>query len=347
MKTAIFRDPLFRLHSHGPAHPERAERLDAIDRAVKKFPHAEDLIEMAGRDATGEEISWVHDDDYIRRMADTAKRERTYIDPDTSPNSHSYPAAVRAAGTAIAATEALFSGACNSSFAFVRPPGHHAEYDRAMGFCLFNNIAIAAEYARRRHHLNRVLIVDWDVHHGNGTMKTFYDRESVLYASLHQYPHYPGTGTIDEIGRGHGRGYTLNVPLRAGMEDQEYLAVFRDILVPVALEYSPELVMISAGFDAHARDPLADMQLTDDAYARMTQALLDVAEKCCGGKVVVVLEGGYNLDALASGTTAVLTQLCGHGSRDWREGLQPAGGYISRIEKDVRACLCDYWRCLR
>lgn len=379
MNVGILRDPLFLRHDHGPAHPERPERLQAVDRAIDDFPFPEVLEEIVGRDATLDEIESIHDAEYVERIAQTANRERTYIDPDTSPNGYSYAAAVRGAGAAISAVDYVMSTSsepvparaahapapnpatprigsaasaisivpCRSAFAFVRPPGHHAERDRAMGFCLFNNAAIAAVYALRAHHLSRVLILDWDVHHGNGTMKSFYDSDSVLYVSLHQYPHYPGTGTVDEIGKGRGRGFTLNLPLRTGMEDQEYLALFRDLIVPVSEEFGPEIVVVSCGFDAHERDPLADMQLTDDAYSRMTQAMMEVASHHSDGRLVFVLEGGYNLDAIASGTTAVLAQLGGHGDQDWRRGLLSTGGYIGRIEKDVRANLSAYWRCLR
>ncbi|MBN1836938.1 MAG: histone deacetylase, partial [Spirochaetales bacterium] len=211
-KVAIVRDPLYKKHSNGPWHPESPQRLEAIDGMLAAFPRRGELEEVPARDASFEELARIHTEGYIRRIEATRERDETVLDPDTSANRDSWAAAVRAAGGAIAAVDALLEGRAAGSFAFLRPPGHHAEADQARGFCIFNNIAVAAAHALEARGLERILIVDWDVHHGNGTMHSFYDTPRVLYMSTHQYPHYPGTGRVEEIGRGEGQGYTVNVP---------------------------------------------------------------------------------------------------------------------------------------
>jgi acetoin utilization deacetylase AcuC-like enzyme len=199
----------------------------------------------------------------------------------------------------------------DNGFAFVRPPGHHAERERAMGFCLFNNVAVGAEYLRRRHGLDRVLIVDWDVHHGNGTQHMFENDPGVLYVSTHQYPYYPGTGAMHEAGEGEGEGFTLNVPFPGGFGDAEYADAFRTVILPVAEEYQPEFVLVSAGFDPHYRDPLASMNVTEAGFAAMARGLVDLAGRVCGGRCVAILEGGYDLTAIRDSASAVLSELQG------------------------------------
>jgi acetoin utilization deacetylase AcuC-like enzyme len=221
------------------------------------------------------------------------------LDPDTCISPDSYRVALLAVGGALLAVDQVVEGRPDNAFVALRPPGHHAERERAMGFCLFNNVAIAARYAQRRYGLKRVLIVDWDVHHGNGTQHTFEDDPSVLFFSTHQFPFYPGTGRTSERGTGAGLGYTLNVPLAAGCGDNEYRQVFEKILYPAAQAFEPQLVLVSAGFDAHRNDPLASMNVTEDGYAHMTSIVRDIAERYCEGRLVSLLEGGYNLEALA------------------------------------------------
>ena len=313
-RVGLARDPRFLLHSNGPGHPESAQRLQAIDRMLARSPFRDQLQALPPRDATPEELSWVHDDAYIRRLAETRGVPRTTLDPDTSANAHSFESAVRAAGGVISCVEAVVRGGLTAAFALVRPPGHHAEADRAMGFCLFNNVAVGAEYALRRLGLERVLVVDWDVHHGNGTMHSFYETNRVLFFSAHQYPYYPGTGAIGEIGAGPGKGHTVNVPLPAGQGDEEYAAIFQRILVPIAREYKPQIILVSAGFDIARGDPLADMQVTSAGFARMTELLLDLSAEFCPGRLVFTLEGGYALDSLAGGVSAVLETLVGYGT---------------------------------
>jgi acetoin utilization deacetylase AcuC-like enzyme len=305
------------------------------------FALRDQLDFLLARDAGFEELARVHDEGYIRRIEATRGRELTVLDPDTSACSGSYAAALRAAGGVLSAVEAVLGGGYAGAFAAVRPPGHHAEADRAMGFCLFNNAAVAARSAVERHGLRRVLLVDWDVHHGNGSMHSFYECPEVLYFSVHQYPHYPGTGRVEEVGRGPGEGYTVNVPLPGGQGDTEYLAVFRELLRPLALAYRPELILISAGFDIHRDDPLADMRVTEAGFAWMARALREVAEACCPGRLVFTLEGGYDLAALASGVAAVLRTLLGEDPPPL--GAQPADQSTRSVIARRRAQLAPQW----
>jgi acetoin utilization deacetylase AcuC-like enzyme len=341
--VAIVRDPIYLKHSNGPMHPEGPERLLVIDSMLSEFPLKEQLTDIPPRDATFEELAWIHDENYIRRIEQTRESRFTVLDPDTSATSDSYAASLRAAGGTVEAAAAVLRGRFPAAFAFVRPPGHHAEAGRAMGFCLFNNVAVAAAYALRRHDLKRVLIVDWDVHHGNGTMHSFYDMDDVLYFSVHQYPHYPGTGRIDEIGRGAGQGYTVNVPLCGGQGDEDYLFVFREILVPVAREYNPELILVSAGFDTHRNDPLASMGLSSSGYGLLTAVLQDLAEECCPGRIAFTLEGGYDHTALSEGVADVLQTLIS-GRGEYSESMDGVGDETRQVTEEVRRVLSPHWK---
>lgn len=343
IKIAIVRDPIYLKHSNGPGHPESPERLKAIDKLLKNFPWKSRIIDIPARQATFDELAWVHDSDYIKRIEMTKERSFTMLDPDTGAASDSYSAAVRAAGGTMEAINAVLTGQFDSAFAFVRPPGHHAEAGRAMGFCLFNNVAIGALYAIKAHDLKRVLIVDWDVHHGNGTMNCFYNCNQVIYFSIHQYPHYPGTGHIDDTGGDGGEGYTVNVPVRGGQGDAEYMAILHDIFQPITGEFAPQLILISAGFDAHQNDPLANMELTSKGYGLMTAAIMEVAAECCTGKIVLVLEGGYSLSALAEGISNVLQALLGEQPEPSKE-LQPVNIYIANVIEDVISLQKPYWK---
>jgi len=343
--VAIVRDPIYLKHSNGPLHPEGPERLLVIDRMLAEFPLKGHLVDISPRDATFEELAWIHDEKYIRRIEQTRESKFTVLDPDTSATSDSYAAALRAAGGTIEAAEAVLSERFPAAFAFVRPPGHHAEAGRAMGFCLFNNVAVAAAYALRRHDLKRVLIVDWDVHHGNGTMHSFYDTDGVLYFSIHQYPHYPFTGRIDEIGRGAGRGYTVNVPLNGGQGDADYLFLFREILVPVARRYNPELILVSAGFDTHRNDPLASMGVSSSGYGLLTAVLQELAEQCCPGRIAFTLEGGYDHTALSEGVAGVLSSLVQGRDRSRDAGVEePAAS--THIDSETRQVVQEVRRVL-
>jgi len=311
---AIIKDDRYLEHSAGEGHPESPNRLRVIHDLIAKEFSELPLIEP--RLATEDELSSVHDPFYIQTVANTEGRAFSRLDADTGLSARSYEIARLAAGGLLNAVDTLLTphSALNTPhaiFAFVRPPGHHAERGRGMGFCLFNNIAIAAEYAIEKHGLKRILIVDWDLHHGNGTQKAFYDRKDVLFFSSHQYPHYPGSGSFDEVGSGKGEGFTVNAPFPSGFGDTEYLAVYDRILKPIALEYKPELVLVSAGFDPYVKDPLGGMEVTGDGFGNLASIVREVADATCGGKVLLTLEGGYNPDGLREGVRSVLQALTG------------------------------------
>jgi acetoin utilization deacetylase AcuC-like enzyme len=275
---------------------------------AQEFERDRRVLRIDARKATRAQIEAVHDAAHFESIASTAGMHALSLDPDTYTSQASFETALLAAGGCIAMVDAVLEGTVRNGIALVRPPGHHAERNRAMGFCLFNNIAVAAAHARHQG-LNRVLIVDWDVHHGNGTQAIFEEDPSVFFISLHQYPLYPGTGAATEMGTGAGRGFTLNIPMRAGCGDEEYGAQFRERVMPAAKSFAPELVLISAGFDAHAKDPLGGMRVTEEGFADMARQLLSLARESCEGKIVAVLEGGYNLEALRSSVRAVAQEL--------------------------------------
>jgi acetoin utilization deacetylase AcuC-like enzyme len=339
--TIVITDRRFLEHDPGFGHPESPARLDAVQADLARAPLAGVTVE-APRAATDAEIEAVHPAAYREALAALAGR-RAQLDPDTATSPGSWDAARLAAGAAVEAALATLNGRARNAFALVRPPGHHAEPDRAMGFCLLNNAAIAAEAARRAG-AARVVIVDWDVHHGNGTQDIFADRDDVLYMSVHQYPFYPGTGAADEVGVGAGRGATVNAPLPGGQGDADYGAVFHDLFLPAARAFRPELVIVSAGFDAHARDPLAGMRVSERGFAAMASALTQLADETCGGKMALMLEGGYDLPALTASVRATLEVLTGrredfpggpqtttlHAIDDAREALRAAGRVVPR-----------------
>ena len=344
MSLGIVRDPSYLEHSNGAGHPERRERLEAIDTMLDQFDRRDELMDIPARDATDEELGWVHDPGHIRAVAASRGEGFTMFTMDTFATAGSHQAALRAAGGAMCGVEAVLGGGCNASFVFPRPPGHHAERGGAMGFCLFNNVAVAAEYALRKQGAERVLILDWDVHHGNGTMHSFYDSSQVMYQSLHEYPHFPGTGRVDEIGAGKGRGYTVGVPLTGGQNDEDYLYVFERLLMPLATEFAPDLVLISAGFDCDGRDPLASMSLTSESFGRMASAVMETATACSAG-VVAVLEGGYDLRALREGVEHVLRALLGT-PYAWRDAQPGMSRPAVRVVKEAVEYLAPHWRCL-
>jgi acetoin utilization deacetylase AcuC-like enzyme len=308
MSLILISSPRFAEHHTPPGHPERPERAEVMDVIADRWRQQAGEV-VAPRAATREQLLRVHDGEYVRGISETAGRV-VALDPDTYTSPETYEIALTAAGAAIDAVERVMSGSDNVSFALVRPPGHHAERGRAMGFCLFNNVAVAAAHA---HTLGarRVAIVDYDVHHGNGTQHVFESNPDVLYASTHQFPFYPGTGAADEVGVGQGGGFTVNLPMERGAVSEDYRLVFAEVVLPVVRQFKPDLVLVSAGFDAHERDPIANMRLPTGAFAAMTMELRTVAEECCKGRLVLVTEGGYDLQALAASLATVVETLAG------------------------------------
>ena len=304
-KTGLVYHPAYLEHDMGMGHPESPNRLRAIMQQLEQSGTLAQLTRIEPRMAEDEWITRVHTAAYLASLKQHAPASgRVSLDPDTSMSPGSLTAAYLATGGALAAVDAIMTKQVDHVFCAVRPPGHHAEATRAMGFCLLNNVAIAARYAQKKHGLSRVLIVDWDVHHGNGTQHSFEDDPSVLFFSTHQFPHYPGTGRESERGRGAGEGYTINVPMEAGEGDDEYRAIFHKVLVPAAEQFKPELVIISAGFDAHKDDPLASMGLTEAGYAELTGIVAGIAKQYAQGRILSSLEGGYNFTALVASVDA-------------------------------------------
>ncbi len=311
--TGIVRDDLFIEHDPGEWHPESPLRLKAIHKLLdsRDWP---DVKVLERRQASREEICLVHTPQHFDQIARTDGQDGVALDPDTHVSAKSFQAALYAAGGLIHLTEQVVDSGLTNGFALVRPPGHHAEASRAMGFCLFNNVAVAAAWALKHKGLSRVMIVDWDLHHGNGTQHSFYADRKVLYLSTHQYPFYPGSGALDETGAGNGHGFTVNIPLGWGHGDREYVSIFKNVALPLARAYQPELILVSAGFDIYRGDPLGGMQVTTDGFAALTRILKTMAEEICGGRLVLTLEGGYNIEAQAEGVGKVIDVLAGHGT---------------------------------
>src|SRR5437899_98960 len=300
MTTAIVHHPVFEKHDTGPHHPEKPERYTTVMKALRADEQLwSDIVEVEAEEARRGYIQACHTPQHFKHVEEAVREGLGYLDADTMISMHSLEAALRGAGAACQAVDAIMEGAARNAFVPVRPPGHHATPDRAMGFCLFNNVGIAARYAQSRYkEIERVAIIDWDVHHGNGTQGIFYDDPSVFYFSMHQYPWYPGTGTRSETGHGRGRGYTLNLPLRAMTPTIEQRRGFDAAITDIAAKFVPDLILISAGFDSHESDPLGQLLLTDRDFVEMTQVLKQWAAESCGGRIVSCMEGGYNLSTL-------------------------------------------------
>ena len=332
--TGVVIDQDYLKHFPGASHPERPERVRVLlDLAAGLEPVKFKLLPP--RAATRAEIEAVHGADHIRLVESTSTVNQYALDGDTITSRDSFGVALLAVGGFLNLLDAIAVGESANGIALVRPPGHHALRDRAMGFCLFNTIAIGAEYLKRRHGVKRIMIVDWDVHHGNGTQDAFFSDPSVLFVSTHQFPFYPGTGAVTEIGAGAGAGYTINVPLPAGCADREYLQVFQHIIAPAAEKFRPEWILVSAGFDPHRRDPLGGMEVTEQGFGAMARALLSQSRKFAGGRIALLLEGGYDLAGLRNSVAQVLAELQTPQSAT-AESLALAG---SRIEPVIRRVL--------
>jgi acetoin utilization deacetylase AcuC-like enzyme len=339
VSLTLLTSPQFGDHLTPPGHPERVERFEVMQVVASEFKARGGRV-IQPRRATDQEIERIHDAEYVSRIKATAGRA-VALDADTFTSPHTYEVACLAAGAPVGAVDLVLDAKPGArALALVRPPGHHAERNRAMGFCFFNSIAIAAARARARG-LARVAIVDYDVHHGNGTQWSFYDDPSVLFISSHQYPFYPGTGAAGDTGRDTGKGFTINLPMAAGATDADFERVYTKVALPVLSRFRPELILISAGFDAHMDDPLGGMRLTAPYFGRLTAAIVKVAEEYCQGRVVAVTEGGYDLAGLAESLGATIRALEGETSFAVPTGATP------RADATIDAVmphLSDHWK---
>ncbi|MEW5945580.1 MAG: histone deacetylase [bacterium] len=332
-KAGIIYSDRYLDHDTG-GHVENADRLRAIRAALMDAPWSGELVWLEPREADIGQVARIHDTEYIEyvRRACAETRGRRYLNPDTVVSPESYGVALLAAGGVLTAIDAAADGAIGAFFALVRPPGHHAEAAEPLGFCLFNNVAVGARYAQRERGIERVFIFDWDVHHGNGTMHSFESDPTVYFTSFHQYPHYPGTGRAGDVGTGEGEGYTLNLPMPAGSDDADYLFLTETIVSGVVRRFDPGLLLISAGFDAHAEDPLSGTLLTEDGYAGMMHALAAAAGADC--PIGLVLEGGYNLHTLSSSAAAAVAALLGR--REPPVAAKPPSPYALKLADELR-----------
>ena len=297
-KTGYISDPFYLKHKNEP-HPENPGRLNAIQKNIESSKYYNNLTLIQPRKATVEDIAKVHGTGYIRSVEDSCRNGVRNLDADTVISADSYQAALLSAGAGLEALDKILEGTVDNAFCAVRPPGHHAEQNKAMGFCLFNNVGVIARYAQDVKNIQKIFIFDWDVHHGNGTQHSFYKDSSIYYSSIHQYPFYPGTGGVDETGTGDGLGSNLNLPMQAYSCDADYINAIEHKLIPVIQKFNPDLIIISAGFDAHENDPLAQINLSTDCYGKMTQKLMEIANDVCNGRILSMLEGGYDYSALA------------------------------------------------
>ena len=324
-------------------HPESAERVRHIIRKLEEVGITEKMKRILPVKASELQIAYVHADAYIKNVRAICNGGGGMLDSDTPLCSATYEIALLSAGGVIKAVDEVMIKAgdgVRNAFALIRPPGHHATPNKGMGFCIFNNIAVAAEHLKRKYGVKRILIADWDVHHGNGTQEVFSRDPSVLYFSTHQYPHYPGTGWIDEIGRGEGEGFTVNVPLPAGTDDDGYLYVLNNVLVPVAMDFRPEFVLVSSGFDAHVDDPLASMKVTSAGFGLFSDIIKTIAEKKSNGKIVMALEGGYNLDAIAESALSVFNSLLSNNC-EAKESIVSKN--VKKRVEEIKEVQKEYW----
>jgi acetoin utilization deacetylase AcuC-like enzyme len=326
-------DPIFLKHNQ-PGHPENSKRLESILNELEKKDLLDKVIQLKPRSAETDELKICHAKEYIEYVRDFCDNGGGYLDPDTYANSYSFNAAVTAVGSSIDLTEAVVKGDLKNGFALLRPPGHHALLNRSMGFCLFGNIAIAAKSALTQPGINKVAIVDFDVHHGNGTQALVGDDPNILFISTHQYPFYPGTGSIREIGNGKAVGTIINIPLQASVGDEVFKIVYKKIVIPALERFQPDLILVSAGYDAHWDDPLANLNLSLTGYDWISRELINSAERICSGKIVFFLEGGYNLQVLSNGVVNTIRGLLG--MEDFEDPLGKSNNEEPDIERVIK-----------
>lgn len=300
LPTGFIYHPDYLKHNARQIHPESKERLSKLVEHLEQNGFLSKLKRIEPYTPSLKWLEKVHTSDYIKMVEEICRSGGAMLDPDTPVGPESYSIALLAVGGVMAAVDAVMERRVKNAFCAVRPPGHHAEKDKAMGFCIFNNVAVASRYVQSKYRAKKVLIIDWDVHHGNGTQNAFWVDPSVFYISVHQFPFYPGSGSENEVGEGEGNGFTFNLPMFAGSGDLEYIEAFENILYPLASKFDPDFVFISAGFDGHMDDPLAQINLTEEGYRRMTEVVARLAAECCDDRLVSVLEGGYNARTLAS-----------------------------------------------
>lgn len=335
--TGVVWDSAYLEHVTDEGHPDHPRRLKPIYRKLKELAVRNQFVSIVPSEATEEEILLVHSPAYLAKVRATAGQAASALSADTLTCDRSWQIARLAVGGTIGAIRQVIDGELVNALVLARPPGHHAERTRAMGYCIFNNVAIGAMAARRFMGVDRVMVVDWDLHHGNGTQHIFERDPAVFFFSSHQFPHYPGTGHRSETGLGPGEGTTMNVPLAKGCGDAEFTAIYRRLLVPVARAFRPQLVLVSAGFDIHTDDPLGGMRVTPAGFAGLTRVLLDIAREVCDGRVVFCLEGGYNADALADSALAIIDELTGQTVTD--SAAMAAGADAGRLNAILEGCL--------
>jgi acetoin utilization deacetylase AcuC-like enzyme len=311
-RTALIHHPVFLEHDSGPAHPECPERLTSILNAIESGPRHDGLVALTPSAAQESDLITVHSAKHIEAVRSWSGAGRPVaITDDTLVSQRTFEAAIHATGAALLAVDEVMTGRVAHAFSIHRPPGHHAEYEQCMGFCYFNHVAVAARHLQQRHGLERVAIIDWDVHHGNGTQHCFEEDPSVYFFSVHEHPLYPGTGLHEERGIGAGQGHTLNIPVPSGHGDADYERIFVDELRPAIDAFRPQFILISAGFDAHERDPLSSIRLSEQGFERMTEIVVELAQQHCQGRLVSLLEGGYDHQATAASAATHLNTLLG------------------------------------
>jgi acetoin utilization deacetylase AcuC-like enzyme len=366
-KLSLVRDEKFQEHLTPDLHPESPKRLAAIDKAFHESALEQNVEQLQPRAATMDEICLVHSPAYVETLGKDSERAKkgrfVQLDADTFMSPNTLDTAMLAAGAGLVAVDSVKDDGFQSSFVAVRPPGHHALRAKSMGFCLFNNVALAARYAQKQLGLKRVFIIDWDVHHGNGTQEAFYEDPSVFFVSMHQYPFWPGTGWFEEDGRGEGRGFNMNIPLPEATGDRGYLHAWDQLIKPACLEFQPDLLLLSAGYDAHQMDPLGQQRISTSGYAMLSQRLVDLSQMT-GAKVVAFLEGGYNVKSLSESAIATMKVLNADGAEEVADvhvsylvpgsaaGMDPITADrrpedVDQRVSDVKKHFGQYWKSLR